>query len=45
MNVLPVQSCVDMNSSSLSKVKLELLVSKSIFYIYSILKKKEDTLE
>lgn len=41
MNVLPVQSCVDMNSSSLSKVKLELVsFKKYFFYIYAILKKK-----
>lgn len=41
MNALPVQSCVDMNSNSLSKVKLELVsFTKYFLLIFYIFKKK-----
>ena len=40
MNVLPVQSCEDMNSNSLSKVKLELVSFKKYFLLIFYIKKK-----
>ena len=43
MNVLPVQSCEDMNSNSLSKVKLELVSFKKYFLLIFYIKK--NTLE
>lgn len=40
MDVLPVQSCVDMNSNSLSKVKLELVSFTKYFLLIFYIKKK-----